>query len=133
VTNKKLANESITPAKLNPAMFGASIRAWAEITPSGTVTASEGAQAVNWNPASSPGTGEVRFAHSFPKTGCFTVANVEGITRAPAPTAGIASATPVTVEPAQGSSLNGVAVYIFNVNGTPAAGLPVLVAVLCSR
>jgi hypothetical protein len=132
IGTRALRNGAVTTNKLAKGILGATVRAWAQITPSGTVAASsEPAQAAPWNPANAPGSGAVRFARPFPSRGCFALANIEGIGGLPA--LGVASATLKPVAPDPTSSPNGLVVVMSNVDGTPGSQLPVLVAVLCSR
>ena len=134
VGTRQIRNGAVTPAKLNPTMIGASVRAWAEIAPSGAVTSSsEPAQTSPWNPPNAPGAGAVRFAHPFPSRGCFALANVEAPEGKLPLAAGIATATVGGVAPDPHNVANGVLVAMSNVDGTPGSQLPVLVAVLCSR
>jgi hypothetical protein len=124
VTANKLANKSITPSKLNPTLIGASVRAWAEITPSGQVTASsEPAHTISWNTASNPGRGGVSFAHPFPSLRhCFTLANAQGF----------ASSLVLGIAGAAFASANELTVHIEDDHGNPTTDLSVTVAVLCS-
>jgi hypothetical protein len=70
----QIRNRSITPAKLNPATIGGSVRAWAIIRANATVLASSGKPVVFSGPV--PGSYVIQWPMRLPGT-CATVANVD--------------------------------------------------------
>ncbi len=76
VTAKKVANGSITSAKLNSSDINGSIRLWARISPTGTVLASKPrAETVGWSVLGHGG--RISWGRAIPN-GCFSLATIDG-------------------------------------------------------
>src|ERR1700684_2118766 len=71
----QLKNHAVTPAKLDPAEIGGSVRAWAIVGASGNLTAGRGKPVVTTT-AVAPGEYGIRWSTVFPRS-CATVANVD--------------------------------------------------------
>ncbi|MGB0094883.1 MAG: hypothetical protein WBP81_20410 [Solirubrobacteraceae bacterium] len=120
VTAKKVANGSITSAKLNSSDINGSIRLWARISPTGTVLASKPrAETVGWSSLGHGG--EISWERAIPK-GCFSLATVDGFG-----SQGFASVATLNQPRPAGAF---VIVQTFNTSGQSAAE-PVNVAVIC--
>lgn len=77
VTTAKLANQSVTPVKIDPAGIIAAVRMWARVGASGTVIASKpGAHIIGWNPVTD--SGRISWERAIPE-GCFSLATVDGL------------------------------------------------------
>ena len=119
VTNKKIANGSITPSKLDRRDVTGSIAMWARLNPDGTVVASEPqAKTIGWN--SMYHSGAITWGRLMP-SGCFSLATVDGLD-----SQGFASVATF----ARSHSPGYVVVGTFNPGGQYAAE-PVNVAVIC--
>jgi hypothetical protein len=77
VTNKKIANGSLTPAKFSGKNVNGSIAMWARISATGVVVASKPhATVIGYNPATA--SGRISWGRSIPVP-CFSLATVDGL------------------------------------------------------
>jgi hypothetical protein len=75
VGNRQLKNHSITPNKLNPGSIAGYVRDWAQIDPTGQITASQPrAHLVSWIEAGSFPGGIVSWSQAIPRS-CFAIAS----------------------------------------------------------
>ena len=89
ISGSQILNHTISPSKFNPRYINGSVRAWAIVSPSGTVIRGKGGPRVTLQ-AGDPGGYGIRW--NVPVGRCATTATID-FTSSPAPTSGYAMAS----------------------------------------